>query len=100
MADAFRDMIAYENRMAATAEAISRGDLTIPVQPQSNHDVLGVAFQRMVANLRTLIGELQYSTANLGSAGSEILAAASQQASGATEQSAAIVETTATVVEV
>lgn len=100
MADAFRAMIAYENHMAAAANAIAEGDLSQDVRPQSERDVLGGAFQRMLANLRELVAELQHGSSNLASASSEILAAASQQASGATEQSAAIAETTATVAQV
>jgi len=100
LADAFRAMIAYQNRMALAADAIGRGDLSEEVQPLSAHDVLGSAFERMIVNLRALIGELQNGTTNLSSAGAEIMAAASQQAAGATEQSAAIAETTATVDQV
>ena len=100
MADAFRAMIAYENQMAAVANSIAEGDLSRTSKPQSERDVLGIAFQRMIANLRGLVAELQHGSTNLASASSEILAAASQQASGATEQSAAIAETTATVAEV
>lgn len=100
LADAFRDMIAYQNRMAGAADAIARGDLTTEVHPLSPHDVLGTAFERMSGNLREIVGELQAGTQNLSSAGAQISAAAAQQAAGATEQSAAIAETTATVDEV
>jgi len=100
LADSFREMIAYQNRMALAADAIARGDLAEEAHPLSPHDVLGLSFQRMITNLRALIGELQEGTAKLSSAGAEIMSAASQQAAGATEQSAAIAETTATVDEV
>lgn len=100
LAEAFRSMIAYQNRMARVADALARGELGESVRPQSPHDVLGNAFARMVENLRGIVGELQEGTHNLSSAGAEILAASAQQAAGATEQSAAIAETTATVDEV
>lgn len=100
LAEAFRSMIAYQRRMALAADAIARGDLGTTVRPISSQDVLGMAFARMVANLRELVGELQAGTGALSSAGAEILAASAQQAAGATEQSAAIAETTATVDEV
>jgi methyl-accepting chemotaxis protein len=54
MADAFREMIAYQKAMAAAAEGIARGDLTQDVQPQSADDVLGTAFQRMTSHLRRM----------------------------------------------
>jgi methyl-accepting chemotaxis protein len=100
LADAFRTMIAYQNRMALAADAIARGDLATTVRPQSAHDVLGNAFARMTENLRGLVGALQAGTHDLSSAGTEILAASAQQAAGASQQSAAIAETTATVDEV
>lgn len=100
LADAFRHMIAYQNRMAEAADAIARGDLTTAIHPLSPHDVLGTAFERMSENLRGIIGEMQAGTQSLSSAGAQISAAAAQQAAGATEQSAAIAETTATVDEV
>lgn len=100
MAHTFQAMIAYQRTMAGVADAIARGDLAQDVQPQSAQDVLGTALQRMVGNLRTLVGALQQGAHNLGSAGSEILGAAAQQAAGATEQAAAISQTTATVDQV
>ncbi len=100
LADSFREMIAYQNRMASAADAIARGDLAGEVHPLSADDILGVSFERMITNLRALVGELQEGTMNLSSAGAEIMAATSQQAAGATEQSAAIAETTATVEQV
>ena len=60
-------------------------------------DVLGGALQRMVVNLRELVGELQEGSGKLSSASTEIFAATSQQTVGATEQSAAIAQTTTTV---
>jgi PAS domain S-box-containing protein len=52
MANAFRAMIGYQQRMADIAMAIARGDLAIEIQPKSALDSLGVAFQGMAANLR------------------------------------------------
>jgi len=57
MAAAFKNLTAYLNRMADVAQAIAMGDLRQDVQPQSSEDTLGLAFQRMVANLRKLTRE-------------------------------------------
>jgi methyl-accepting chemotaxis protein len=100
LADQFRGMVEYLGKMAAVANAIARGDLRQDVQPQSPQDVLGVAFQQMVLNLRELTGELQDSASSLSATSNEIRAAVTQQTSGATEQSAAVTETTATVDQV
>src|SRR5207302_8488556 len=59
MVGAMRDMIAYQQDMAAVANAIAQGDLTRDTHPKSGRDVLGIAFERMIANLRQLVGQLE-----------------------------------------
>ena len=59
MAGAVRDMIAYQQDMARVAHAIAQGDLTQNVEPKSPADQLGVAFQHMIGNLRTLVWQLE-----------------------------------------
>ena len=59
MAAAVDDAIAYQQDMARVANAIAARDLTQDIQPKSAADVLGNAFQRMTANLRLLVGQLQ-----------------------------------------
>ncbi len=85
MADSFRSMIQYIRGMAEVAEAISRGDLTRLVSPRSDRDVLGVAFQRMIGNLREMVGSVSASAQTLTEA-SQQLSAASEQTSSATQQ--------------
>jgi methyl-accepting chemotaxis protein len=58
MGEALEAMIAYQRHMAGVAEAIARGDLSAEVQPLSERDVLGHAFQQMVGNLRGLVREV------------------------------------------
>jgi PAS domain S-box-containing protein len=57
VADAFREMVAFQQHMALAANAIAAGDLTNEVQPKADTDVLGVAFQRMTRGLRRLLSE-------------------------------------------
>jgi PAS domain S-box-containing protein len=59
MASSVRDMITYQQAMARVAHAIARGDLSQNVQPKGSSDQLGMAFQDMIANLRTLVGQLE-----------------------------------------
>ena len=100
MARAFRTMMSYQHQMAAAADSIGRGDLAVEIVPQSDVDIFGLALQRMVANLRRLVAEMQTGSRNLSAASNEIFAATSQLSAGAAEQSAAIAQTTATVDEV
>jgi PAS domain S-box-containing protein len=59
MAGAVRDMIAYQQEMARVAHAIASGDLSQNVQPKGPSDQLGTAFEHMIGNLRTLVGQLE-----------------------------------------
>jgi methyl-accepting chemotaxis protein len=58
VADSFREMIAYQQQMAQVAEAIAAGDLTTKMHARSDRDRLGQALERMVQDLRRLIGEI------------------------------------------
>jgi protein-histidine pros-kinase len=59
MAHAVRQMIGYQQEMARVAGAIAAGDLTQNVVPKGASDQLGTAFQHMIRNLRTLVGQLE-----------------------------------------
>jgi methyl-accepting chemotaxis protein len=55
--EAFREMIAYLDEMAAAARSIAAGDLTVEVDPKSERDALGHAFSEMSAQLREALGD-------------------------------------------
>lgn len=55
LADALRDIIAYQQQLARAVDAIARGDLAQTIRPRSEHDVLGMALANMVPNLRDLV---------------------------------------------
>jgi methyl-accepting chemotaxis protein len=57
MVDEFHSMIEYLGEMADTASRIADGDLTSTVEPKSELDQLGTAFQRMNSNLRVALGD-------------------------------------------
>ncbi len=56
-AEAFREMIAYLDEMAAAARSIAVGELDVDVRPKSERDALGVAFADMSAELRAALGD-------------------------------------------
>ena len=78
-ASAFRSMVVYLKRMAAAAETIAEGDLTVDVEPESDRDALGTAFEKMVRNLRSVVGEVGRAAATMSSA-SQQMAATSKEA--------------------
>jgi len=90
MADAFRQMIAYQQEMAGAAGRIAEGDLTADVKPVSERDALGNAFAQMLASLRELIGQVQGGAGEVASASSQINAAAEQTAQASQQVAATI----------
>ncbi len=112
LAESFRKMIAFQQKMAATAGQIAEGDLTVEVEALSEKDVLGTAFQKMVAMLAKALGDVAANarqvkeasaqlseTANqAGLATSQIATTIQQVASGTSQQTASIT-TTATAMD-
>ena len=68
----------YHEELAETAERIAAGDLTCEVHPQSEADILGHSFARMVSNLRSLLSTLSDSTEAVAATSKELTALASE----------------------
>jgi methyl-accepting chemotaxis protein len=81
----------YMTEMINVANHIADGDLTIEVNSKSDEDELGNALARMTTGLRTLVGLVKESAANL-ELGSGQLAETAQQATEATSQIAATIQ--------
>ncbi|NJN98497.1 MAG: HAMP domain-containing protein [Anaerolineales bacterium] len=114
MAGAFTRMVAYLKEMVMVANRLAEGDLTADVTPHSEQDALGHAFNKMVANLRCLVAEVQDSAIRVGTTSDELAAAADQvsqattqitatmqqMASGTAQQSESVTHTTTLIEEV
>jgi methyl-accepting chemotaxis protein len=96
----FSRMTDYLKETAKVADSIAGGDLRVSIKPQSDKDVLGNAFARMVQSLRRTTTELAEGANVVASSASEILAATTQVATVTAETATAISETTTTVEEV
>jgi len=83
--DAFRETIAYQQRVAGFVRAMANGDLTMHVEPNSERDVLGNAFASMIGNLRLLVGQARASAINLGNTSTQV-GSATNQTSAAVQQ--------------
>ena len=80
LAHLFRELIGYIRGMAALADRLAQGDLTVEVEPRSDEDLLGHSFQGMAAKLREVFIRLN--------AQAEALSHASQELSTVAEQAA------------
>lgn len=87
--------------LAAKAELIAAGDLTVEVSAHSNDEVgqLGGAFKTMVENLRKMIVRVSEATAAVASASAQISASTEEMAAGTQEQSSQASEVAAAVEE-
>jgi methyl-accepting chemotaxis protein len=90
MASAFGRAVDYLREKAQAAERIAAGDLTVEVEPRSERDVLGVAFRRLVSDLRGIVGQVT-TTAGTVSAASETMAQTSDEAQHAVGEIASAV---------
>lgn len=89
---AFRDMIAYQQRMTEVADAIAAGNLTQNVIPASDRDRLAIAFNRMTEKLRTVMQGVAGASAALVDASAQASLACDQSAVGIEQVSKAILE--------
>jgi HAMP domain-containing protein len=97
----FRSMVTYQQTMAGAAQAMAQGDLTTPITPQDDDDLLGHAFVSMQRKMRTLLADtaasaervdaearqLQQASTQIGDASTQIAKAIEDVARGAASQS-------------
>lgn len=88
---AFRALRDYMREMAHAAGRLARGDLTVDIRARGEQDVLGHAFEDMIANLHALVQQVQRSALELTEA-SEQISMAAEQSAQATQQVAATIQ--------
>jgi methyl-accepting chemotaxis protein len=104
--DEIKDLVDTVNRMTANlrttaglADKIADGDLTVQPKPLSDKDTLGMALERMVERLRSVVGNALSSSDNVSSGSQELSATAEQVSQGATEQASAAEQASASMEE-
>jgi len=100
--DEIKDLITAVDRMTANlratavlADKVADGDLTVEAKPLSDKDTLGIALQRMVERLQSVVTDAAAASQNVSSGSEELSSAAQQVSQGATEQAAAAEEAAA-----
>lgn len=98
--DEFAQMVEATKTQAGLADSISKGDLTMEVNPRSDRDMLGKAIRKLVVENNMTLSNVKEASAQI-TVGSEQVANASQAlAQGSTEQASAIQQVTASMDEV
>jgi methyl-accepting chemotaxis protein len=102
--DEIKDLVNTVNRMTANlratsaiADQIADGDLTVQPKPLSDKDTLGLALERMVERLRSVVGNALIASDNVSSGSQELSATAEQVSQGATEQASAAEQASASM---
>ncbi len=92
---AFRSLREYVQDMVGIAQHLANGNLATSVNTRGEKDVLGIAFDQMIVNLRALVGQVANNANQLGHA-SRQLSANADQSGQATAQVAATIQEMAT----
>jgi methyl-accepting chemotaxis protein len=96
----FNQLIASTREIAAVADQIAEGDLTVDVHPRSQGDVLGNALANMAKNLREQMEEILDGSNVLAASISQILTSTTLLASSSVETATAVTQTATTLEEV
>jgi methyl-accepting chemotaxis protein len=75
---AFFEMTSYLQEAVQAARSIAAGSLRTQVNIKSEKDQLGIALTQMINNLRSIVGEMGESAAQLGSTSEEMTVGASE----------------------
>jgi methyl-accepting chemotaxis protein len=89
---AFQDMVRYLQEMADSVTRVAQGDLTVTVEPKSDHDVLGAAVSEMVEALRGIIAQVTTAAADMRAASQELTATSGETSRAVDEITRAVQE--------
>jgi methyl-accepting chemotaxis protein len=92
-------MVKNLNATAAVADSIASGDLTVEAKRLSDKDTLGMALERMLEKLQTVVSEALAAAGNVSSGSQQLSASADQLSQGATEQASAAEEASSSMEE-
>jgi methyl-accepting chemotaxis protein len=88
LANSFRQVVSYNQTIAAACEALGRGDVTVSVEPKSDKDLLAKNFTHAVSAIRDTVREMAEGSSNLAAASEELSATSSQMSANAEETAA------------
>ena len=99
MSRAFNEMIEVLQQKAHTAREIANGNMCVKVNVLSEHDHLGLAFDRMVKDLNMILGQVKTAVNEVTGGALQINTSSNSLSDGATRQAAAIEEISASITE-
>jgi methyl-accepting chemotaxis protein len=85
LADSLRQVVEYNQTIAAACEALGRGDVTVSVEPKSDKDSLAKNFTHAVSAIRDTVKEMTEGSSSLAAASEELSATSSEMSANAQE---------------
>ena len=99
LAENFNKMIVHLREMAAVSASISEGQLSVTIQPRSQHDTMAKAFARMTEGLRAMVRQVRDSASQVASGAGQMASASDESAKVSVQAASAIDEVTSTMHE-
>jgi methyl-accepting chemotaxis protein len=99
LAENFNKMIVHLRDMASVSASISEGQLSVSIQPRSQHDTMAKAFARMTDGLRTIVRQVRDSASQVASGAGQMASASDESAKVSVQAASAIDEVTSTMHE-
>jgi len=87
------------NETSKLADTIASGDLTVNAKRLSDKDTLGIALEKMLDKLQTVVGEAMVAAQNVSAGSQQLSASAEQLSQGATEQASSTEEASSSMEE-
>jgi methyl-accepting chemotaxis protein len=97
LANSLDGMAESLEKAARVAEQIASGDLNVDVSLASGHDQLGLALQKMTANLNDVLGQVQVAGEQIASGSAQVSDSSQTLSQGATESAASLEQITASM---
>lgn len=97
LTDATEQLIQKNKRAAKIAEDVSKGDLSMIVKPETEHDELGYAFKNLVDENNATMTNIREAARQVDSGSQQVAIASQSLAQGSTEQASAIEQVTASI---
>jgi len=99
MARALETVNTNQRDIAAIADTLASGDLTVTVTPLCEEDTLGSALEAMVEKLRQVVSQSVNATQNVAAGSEQLSTGAEELSQGATEQASATEQAAASMEE-
>lgn len=100
LVDEYRQVIENIKYQAGIAEEVSKGNLTITVNPKSSEDLLSHSLKKLVEDNHQVLSSISEAAYQVSIGSSQMASASQSLAQGSTEQASAIEEITASMDEI